>query len=443
MSSAKLYKLTAKPWNTNLDEQNDKSNKKINMSKITISAVGDICLARSIPALIAENGVDYPFENVRESFDKADILMGNLESVYKPDYFPTEKNNNHFQALNSSVTLNEILIKAKFNVINQATNHALDCGLEGLKYTNKILSQSGFAVIGAGLSENDAYAMKIIEKHETKIGFLGYTDSMGWTMEGGDGCLAYFKKDRVIQSIKENKKKVDILIVSWHADIEFAQAPSIPRYDACHEMIDAGADAIICHHPHVPQGIEEYNGGVIVYSLGNFLFDTGPYQKKHNPIDSLRTFIFNIEIENKKIVGWNREYFKIIREECRPEPLNNEELKEFESHFEKIDKLVEDRNKVREEWHRISKYWLNEYWDEMVKGSADDFIKTFSHSYFYIIPNLKEGFADFVENEYNDFKKTTLDWDRPFSIFEKTASRDILTLGNPHLAVIAKKNRSK
>ncbi len=409
------------------------------MSKLIFSAVGDICLTRSMPALIAENGDDYPFENVQKSFDKSDILFGNLESVFKPDYFPKENANEHFQSLNSSPDLKRILVDAGFDVINQATNHALDCGLEGLKYTYKVLENSGFTVIGAGETEKIASSMKVIEKKGTKIGFLGYCDSIGWTLEGGNGCLSYFQKDKVLESIKQNKDKVDILIVSWHADIEFANAPSIPRYDACHEMIDAGANAIICHHPHVPQGVEEYKDGVILYSLGNFLFDTGPYQKKHNPIDSLRTFIFNLEIENKKITGWNREYFKIIREECRPEPLNNEELKEFEKHFEKIDELVKERNKVRKEWHRISKYWFNEYWDKLPLNNADEFLNNISRNTFYLIPNLMEGIADIAKSKYSEFKNTTLDWDRPFSIFEKSASKEILTLGNPNLATISKK----
>ena len=54
------------------------------------------------------------------------------------------------------------------------------------------------------------------------------------------------KIKKVIKAIKENKSKVDILIVSWHADLEFANGPSIPRYDSCHKLIEAGANAVIC-----------------------------------------------------------------------------------------------------------------------------------------------------------------------------------------------------
>jgi len=388
------------------------------MKKLILSAVGDMCLARSMPDLIEQKGFDYPFKNVQKSFNKADVLMGNLESVYKPDYFPDENSNEHFQALSSSVELNQILVDAGFDVINQATNHALDCGLEGLKYTSGILEKSGFAVIGAGETESNAYAMKIVEKKGVKIGFSGYTDPFKWTLKGGNGCVAYFDENNVVESIKVNKDKVDILIISWHTDLEFSNSPSIPRYDICHKMIDAGANAVICHHPHVPQGVEEYNNGVILYSLGNFLFDTGPYQKKHCPVDSLRTFIFNIEIENKKIVGWNREYYKIIREKCRPEPLSREELKEFEKHFKMLDELAGDRDKVRKEWHRISQYWLNESWEKMTEAGPEKFIENWAWSSLSGNGFWRNGILDMAKKKYDKHKYDTYNWVRPYFPFE-------------------------
>jgi len=153
--------------------------------------------------------------------------------------------------------------------------------------------------------------------------------------------------------------------------------------------------------------------------LGNFLFDTGSYQKKHNPINSLRTFIFNIEIENKKITGWNREYFKIIREKCRPEPLTENELLEYNSHFEMLDELVKDREKIRKEWHRICQYWLNEYWEDMTAGGPEKFIENWAWAYLNGIPNLKDGIIDIADTKYNKHKNDTYDWERPYFPFEK------------------------
>lgn len=388
------------------------------MSKIILSAVGDISFSRSMPDLIAKYGYDYPFENVQRSFEKSDILMGSLECVYKPDFFPKENANEHFQAFAVPVKLNQILMNAGFNVLNIATNHALDCGLEGFKYTAKVLKDSGFAVIGGGESKEDRHTVRIIDIKGCNIGFLGYTDSSKWILEGGDGHLAHFKAEKVIKAIKENKSKVDILIVSWHADLEFANGPSIPRYDSCHQLIEAGANAVICHHPHVPQGVEEYKEGLILYSLGNFVFDTGPYQKKHSPIDSLRTFIFNIEIENRKIVSWNREYFKIIRESCRPEPLNKTELQEFKTHFKMLDELVQDREKIRKEWHRICQYWIKEFWTEIVETGPDDFIEQWGWVYLNGIPGLAEGIKDMADVKYAKHKNDTYDWVRPYFPFE-------------------------
>jgi poly-gamma-glutamate synthesis protein (capsule biosynthesis protein) len=73
--------------------------------------------------------------------------------------------------------------------------------------------------------------------------------------------------------IRELKKSVDFVIVSWHNGIEYSHAPMLPARRRCRELIDAGADIILGHHPHVAQGMEYYKHGVILYSLGNFMFD--------------------------------------------------------------------------------------------------------------------------------------------------------------------------
>lgn len=388
------------------------------MAELLLSAIGEVCLARSVQTTLKEKGPDFILEHVQPVLKQADLVLGSLESVYMPPDFPSDKINNNFQALSSSVEMNQVLCCAGIDVINQATNHALDCGLEGLKYTSKTLKDSRFTVIGASDQEQEAYELKVVEKKGTKIGFLGYTDPFKWTLEGGKGHLAYFKKETVINQIKESRRRVDILIVSWHADLEFALAPSLKRFDLCHELVDAGADLIYCHHPHVPQGIEEYKEGLIVYSIGNFIFDIGPYQRKHSPQDAYRAVILNLKIKNKRIESWSRDYFKIDPDFVRPVCLNEEEKEAFQDHFDKIDTLVKDREKVRLEWHRISRYWLTEYWDQITEAGPDGFIDQWGWRRMTALSYMFEGINDMSLAKYKGFKNETFDWVRPYFPFE-------------------------
>jgi poly-gamma-glutamate capsule biosynthesis protein CapA/YwtB (metallophosphatase superfamily) len=79
--------------------------------------------------------------------------------------------------------------------------------------------------------------------------------------------------EELVEAIKKNKPQVDILIVSFHWGIEYAQEPASWQIELAHQVIEAGADLILGHHPHVIQKVEDYHGNKIVYSLGNFIFD--------------------------------------------------------------------------------------------------------------------------------------------------------------------------
>jgi poly-gamma-glutamate synthesis protein (capsule biosynthesis protein) len=102
------------------------------------------------------------------------------------------------------------------------------------------------------LIDHDGYA----------IGIAGSAYNIGLDMEALRADLAALKE-----------KGADFVVVSMHAGIEYAILPSKAQENFAHEAIDAGANLVVGHHPHVVQKAEEYNGGYIVYSLGNFIFD--------------------------------------------------------------------------------------------------------------------------------------------------------------------------
>ncbi|MDD5569291.1 MAG: CapA family protein, partial [Candidatus Pacebacteria bacterium] len=89
----------------------------------------------------------------------------------------------------------------------------------------------------------------------------------------GRAGIAFLDKEKMAAAVAEAKKQADIVIVSMHAGTEYIYTPMEEQTSFARAAIDAGADMVIGHHPHVVQQMEKYNGKYIFYSLGNFIFD--------------------------------------------------------------------------------------------------------------------------------------------------------------------------
>lgn len=257
-----------------------------NDSTITLFAVGDIMLDRGVESMVKKEGggdFRFPFLKIADYLKKADILFGNLESLISDKEGPKAKKTGsvrvHFKADPKAV---EGLVYAGFDVVSVANNHALDYGREVFKDSLKRLKDAGIEYIGGGLDEEEVFSVKIQEVKGTKIGFFAYT------YPKFDGCYIPWKptenksgvaviEEKEIEKIKEDiakaKKEVDILIVSLHWGKEYSLEPIPFKVSLTRGFIDAGADLIISHHPHVVQPLEKYKNGWIAYSLGNFIFD--------------------------------------------------------------------------------------------------------------------------------------------------------------------------
>jgi len=246
-------------------------------SKIIIYAVGDIMLDRGVEHMIITKGegdFKFPFIKIAQDLRKADILFGNLEG-------PIAENGvkvGSIYSFRSDPKVIEGLNYAGFNMLSLANNHMLDYTRTALEETMKNLKDNQIDYVGAGLNETEAFSLKIKETKGIKIGFLAYTD-LGlstWRAREKESGMAWIEEneiDKIRQNIEEQKKKIDVLIVSLHSGEEYQNYPNAFQEKFARTCIDAGADIILGHHPHVVQKTEEYKNGWIIYSLGNFVFD--------------------------------------------------------------------------------------------------------------------------------------------------------------------------
>lgn len=226
-------------------------------SPVKIFMSGDIMLGRYVETLMKKNGDDYPFEKVRDLYSESDLVFGNLEGPIRTNHFQTPDNTMVFSFRPET---GDILKRNGFNLVTLANNHTFDKAQDGLDETKQYLDEAGVEYFGHPKDVADILE-KEVNGHE--IVFIGFHDTFL-------NKLDYVEALRVVREYKEQKKFV---FVSVHWGAEYKLISSTPEREFARKLVDAGADAVIGHHPHVVQEIEEYNGSIIFYSLGNFIFD--------------------------------------------------------------------------------------------------------------------------------------------------------------------------
>lgn len=244
--------------------------------RITIFAVGDIMLDRGVEYMIKKEGegdFKFPFLKIKEDLARADILFGNLEGPVSDK--GTKVGSIYSFRMDPRVI--ESLDYAGFDILSLANNHMLDYTRVALGDTMDRLEKKEIDYVGAGL-EQEAFSLKIKEVGDTKVGFLAYTDlgSKSWRASEDKIGMAWIDAEdinKIKEDIKIAKNKTDVLIVSLHSGQEYVSEPTDFQKKFDKACIEAGADIVLGHHPHVVQRVEKYKEGWIAYSLGNFVFD--------------------------------------------------------------------------------------------------------------------------------------------------------------------------
>lgn len=245
---------------------------------LTILAVGDINLGRMVGRQILAGRVHEPFDDVRDVVSAADVAFANLESQLSDQKGRTEGSSN--LVFTGPPQGADALAGAGFDVVSTANNHAWDFGERAMRETIENLRRVGIAHAGTGVDLDAAYRPAIVERDGWKVAFVAVTTIFNTKFDESPAraFVAWGDTARVAASIAAARAAgADLVFVSHHAGIEYSATPTPESVALARAWIDAGADGVIGHHPHVPQGVEWYRGRPIFYSLGNFLF------KQHDP----------------------------------------------------------------------------------------------------------------------------------------------------------------
>ncbi len=273
--------------------------KDAELKSASVILVGDMMLSRAVGKKMEGAGdFSFPFLKIADFLKSVDLVFGNLETPISSG----GKNQGSVYSFRSNPRVVEGLSFSNFGVLSLANNHIWDYGTEALLDTLKILKENNIFPVGVGEDFEKANALVIKEVKNAKIGFLAFTDLYPSSLEAGNNYpgISNFNLDRIIGHISDIKASnaVDLLFISLHWGEEYREVAGEKQKEIAKKLIDAGADVVVGHHPHVVQEFEEYKNGLIFYSLGNFIFDQN-FSK-----ETMSGYLVKIDIFDKAIVGW-------------------------------------------------------------------------------------------------------------------------------------------
>jgi len=268
------------------------------MGLLTIAAVGDISTGFEPPA----SG----FSHVTEALQRADLRFAQCERVYSDrGQFQEQAGSRHAR---QSPRYASAFKEAAFDIVSIASNHSGDWGPEAVEDTADTFRTLGIAAIGAGRDIQEARKPAVFTTKGVRIAFLAYVSAsmpQYWATESRSGTApmrahTYYEPyefqpgapvrvvtvphsadlECLVRDVRDAKQNADLVFVSFHWGVHHTSRPCDYQVAVAHAAIDAGAAAIIGHHPHRPQSIEIYKGAAIFYSIGTFSIYHNPVHKE-------------------------------------------------------------------------------------------------------------------------------------------------------------------
>jgi poly-gamma-glutamate synthesis protein (capsule biosynthesis protein) len=207
---------------------------------------------------------------------RADMVVGNLETPVARE-LPEKSPIGSKYRFGASADHVRHLSRAGFTAMSLANNHAYDLRKEGLTETPEILEEIGVVALGASRLEPPSVRVETIEEKGWRVGFVAITTRRNAPQAEGERQLPYLAIRDVAPTVRPLVEQAsadhDVLVVLVHWGDEYAETPSRIQTIVARELVDAGVDLVIGHHPHVLQGFEHRGTGLVAYSLGNFLFE--------------------------------------------------------------------------------------------------------------------------------------------------------------------------
>jgi len=255
--ASQIFKPAAAPASiiTSLDNQETPKTEEYKPERIVF--VGDMMFDRGVERLMQKSTFSYPVDVIKDFLKSFDFVVGNLEGPINEKPKDFSDGSLTFSFDKKSV---QSLIDGNFSLVSLANNHTLNMERTGFEETKTILKENNIAFAGDPIECDGDYSYQ-------KDGITYYAINETFSSNCSNKQIAQEIKDLRFY----NPEAFIVVLIHW--GVEYQTINSKEQQTLAHLIIDSGADLIIGGHPHVVQNIEQYNGKLIFYSLGNFVFD--------------------------------------------------------------------------------------------------------------------------------------------------------------------------
>lgn len=256
----------------------------IAQESFSVGAGGDVAFGRYLKHTkqYRPHGGTQPFQTLKPLFQQVDMVFCNLETPLSdedPHIIGSKRPLSHSLTFRADTRYAQLMQSAGVQLLSLSNNHMEDCNKNGLAHTIKALDQAGIHHAGAHLTQ-DPYAPKVLTHKDVDIVFFARSTKRNkGRITGLHPYVAFATPKHLLEQtpeqIKAYKKAYPkaLIMVSIHWGGEYMTQPVRIQRTIARKLIDAGAHIILGHHPHVLQPVEVHKHGVIVYSMGNFIFD--------------------------------------------------------------------------------------------------------------------------------------------------------------------------
>ncbi len=258
---------------------------------LTVAAGGDVLGDRRVGTFVDEHGGEAVFAKVRPLLEEAHLAFVNLESPLSDRGTPDPHKEYTFLGRPALV---DGLAAAGVDVVSLANNHAVDFGPTALLDTIDRLDEAGVNHAGAGADAEAAQAPALLLTPAGIVAVLAFTELIhpGFAATADRAGINPTTPDhkKLLAAIASAQEKADFVVVSFHWGKEYTGRANQEQRRLAHQAIDAGADLVLGHHPHVIQGLELYRDRLIAYSLGDFVWD-------HHSRETGETFVLQVAMK--------------------------------------------------------------------------------------------------------------------------------------------------
>jgi poly-gamma-glutamate capsule biosynthesis protein CapA/YwtB (metallophosphatase superfamily) len=265
---------------------------------ITLAFTGDLMFGRTVNThMLATAPSDpYPFTYTADFLRRFDLTIGNLECVISKLGTPVPKS----YVFRGDARAYDRLLTAGFDLVSVANNHSGDYGKVAFLDEFLTLPTRGLTPIGGGKNKQQAHTPIFKTVHGTTIAFLAYDEIDPYSFAATDTTPghAWLNEDDLQRDLAHARQSADFVITFVHWGIEYFTGLTAHQHYLAHAAIDSGADLVVGAHPHVIEPYESYKGKLIVYSLGNFVFDN-MYEEVVR-----RGSILTLTIQKNHLLNW-------------------------------------------------------------------------------------------------------------------------------------------